>query len=160
MPVMLPHHCKLTLSPHTIQRDQMPLSKICSASTSNAIFWGKNVIKHTSAIQPHKKMVGIFRQSSKASARGAIVPRDGCSWQFRYFIFGYAISNLDASLAVSFRSLAAAILFQKILLNNPRIVTEEERMERRVTPPMFSRAQQIWAANLHLHRKTCSLNVG
>ena len=54
---MLPHHCKLTLIPHTIQRDQMPLSKIFSASTSNAIFWTKKVIKHTSAIQPHKETV-------------------------------------------------------------------------------------------------------
>ena len=55
---MLPHHCKLTLSPHTIQGYQMPLSKIFSASTSNTIFWTKKVIKHTSAIQPHKEMVG------------------------------------------------------------------------------------------------------
>ena len=44
---MLPHHCKLTLIPHTIQRDQMPLSKIFSASASNAIFWTTKVIKHT-----------------------------------------------------------------------------------------------------------------
>ena len=55
---MLSHHCKLTLIPHTIQRDQMPMSKIFSASTSNAIFWTKKVIKHTSAIQPHKETVG------------------------------------------------------------------------------------------------------
>ena len=34
----MPHHCKLTLIPHTIRRDQMPLSKIFSAFTSNAIF--------------------------------------------------------------------------------------------------------------------------
>ena len=52
---MLPHYSKLTLI--SIQRDQMPLSKIFSASTSNAIFWTKKVIKHTSAIQPHKETV-------------------------------------------------------------------------------------------------------
>ena len=33
----------------------MLLSKIFSASTSNAIFWTK---KHTSTIQPHKETVG------------------------------------------------------------------------------------------------------
>ena len=44
---MLPHHCKLILSPDTNQRDQMQLSIIFSASTSSAIFWTKNVIEES-----------------------------------------------------------------------------------------------------------------
>ena len=40
---MLPHQCKLTLSGPTIQKDQMPLSKLFSASTTNAIFWKSTV---------------------------------------------------------------------------------------------------------------------
>ena len=35
----------------------MPLSKIFSGYTSKAIFLTKKVIKHTSAIQPHKESV-------------------------------------------------------------------------------------------------------
>ena len=37
----------------------MPLSKIFSSSASDAIFWPKKVIKHTIAIQPHKKTVAL-----------------------------------------------------------------------------------------------------
>ena len=49
---MLPLHCKLTFSPNTIQRDQMPLSKIFCASTSNAIFWTKNGIEESCQFNP------------------------------------------------------------------------------------------------------------
>ena len=37
----------------TSKRDQIPLSNIFSASTSNAISWTKKVIENNSAIQPH-----------------------------------------------------------------------------------------------------------
>ena len=55
---MLPHHCKLTFSPDTIQRDQMQLSKIFSASTSNAIFWGKLQLNRM-LIQYYQKLINI-----------------------------------------------------------------------------------------------------
>ena len=62
---MLPHHCKLTLIPHTIQRDQMPLSKILVPPQAMPSFERKKVIKHTSAIQPHKETVA--RNASSAA---------------------------------------------------------------------------------------------
>ena len=45
---------KFSISPPTIQRDQMPLSNIFSASTSNALYETKLVIENNSAIQPKK----------------------------------------------------------------------------------------------------------
>ena len=49
---------KFSLSLLTTQRDQMPLSHIFSASTSNALYWTKIVIENNSATQPVKEKVG------------------------------------------------------------------------------------------------------
>ena len=49
---------KFSLSPPTIQRDQMPLSNIFSAFTSNALYKAKIVIENNSATQPQKITVG------------------------------------------------------------------------------------------------------
>ena len=48
---------KFSLSLPTTQIDQMPLSDILSASTSNALYWTKIGIENNSATQPVKETV-------------------------------------------------------------------------------------------------------